>query len=41
MKASRNLLLTPGGLRPESRDEIPLRREGYSILVLPRVSFQC
>jgi hypothetical protein len=30
MKASRNLLLTSGGPRPESRGEILLRREDYN-----------
>jgi hypothetical protein len=40
MKANSNLLLTPGGSRPESRDKIPLRGEGCNTQVLPRVSSQ-
>jgi hypothetical protein len=37
---SLTLRFTLGGLWPESRDEIPLRGEGYDILVSPRVSLK-
>jgi hypothetical protein len=37
MKASHNLLLTPGEPRPESRGEILLRGEGCNTPVLPRI----
>jgi hypothetical protein len=38
MKANNNFLLTLGGSRLESQDEIPLRGEGCNTQVLPRVS---
>jgi hypothetical protein len=38
---SLTLRFTPGGLWPESRDEIPLRGEGCDTPVSPRVSLKC
>jgi hypothetical protein len=37
-KQALTLRFTSGGLRPESRDEIPLRGEGCDTPVSPRVS---
>jgi hypothetical protein len=37
---SLTLRFTPGGLWPESRDEIPLRGEGCDTPVSPRVSLK-
>jgi hypothetical protein len=41
LSVSLTLPFTPGGLRPESRDEIPLRGEGCDTPVSPRVSLKC
>jgi hypothetical protein len=40
-RSSYKISLHPGGLRPESQDEIPLRGEGCNTPVLLRVSSQC
>jgi hypothetical protein len=41
LHVSLTLCFTPGGLWPESRDEIPLRGEGCDTPVSPRVSLKC